>query len=49
LSTLSALSRASIVSLPEARAFLNRFIVPATADPEDRSRLQGALERLFSN
>ena len=49
LSTLSALSRASIVSLPEARAFLNRFMVPATADPEDRSRLQGALERLFSN
>ncbi|MEX0956849.1 MAG: alpha/beta hydrolase [Rhizobiaceae bacterium] len=49
LSTLSALSRASIVSLPEARAFLNRFMVSATADPEDRSRLQGALERLFSN
>jgi esterase/lipase superfamily enzyme len=49
LSTLSVLSRASIVSLPEARAFLNRFIMPATADPEDRSRLQTALERLFSN
>lgn len=48
LSTLSVLSRASIASLPEARAFLNRFIMPATADPEDRSRIQQALERLFS-
>ncbi|MCC0044374.1 MAG: alpha/beta hydrolase [Brucellaceae bacterium] len=49
LSTLSVLNRASIVNLPEARAFLNRFIMPATADPEDRSRLETALARLFRN
>jgi esterase/lipase superfamily enzyme len=49
LSTLSVLSRASIVDLSEATAFMNRFIMPATADPEDRSRLREALERLFSN
>ena len=49
LSTLSVLNRASIVNLPEARAFLNRFIMPATADPEDRSRLETALARLFKD
>lgn len=48
LSTLSFLSRSSIGTLPEARAFLNRFIVSANADPQDRSRLETALERLFS-
>ncbi|MBO6900872.1 MAG: alpha/beta hydrolase [Rhizobiaceae bacterium] len=49
LSTLSVLNRASIVDLSEARAFLNRFIMPVTADPEDRSRLESALARLFGN
>lgn len=49
LSTLSVLNRASIVDLSEARAFLNRFIMPVTADPEDRSRLESALARLFRN
>ena len=47
LSTLSILSRARVVTLSEARLLLNRLIVPATSDPEDRRRLQKALERLF--
>lgn len=49
LSTLSVLSRASIVDLSEARTYLNRYIVSATADPEDRNRLEGAVERLLGN
>ncbi len=49
LSTLSVLSRASIVDVSEARAFLNRFIMPVTANADDRSRLESALERLFSD
>ncbi len=47
LSTLSFLSKASIVSLPEARAFMNRFIMPVTVDPAERTRLEGALAKLF--
>jgi len=47
LSTLSMLRRASIVNIADARAFMNRFIMPATADPDERSRLERALERLF--
>jgi len=47
LSTLSILRRASIVNIADARAFMNRFIMPATADPDERSRLEKALERLF--
>jgi esterase/lipase superfamily enzyme len=47
LSTLSILRKASIVTFPDARAFMNRFIMPATADPDERSRLEKALARLF--
>jgi len=47
LSTLSFLRRASIVTFPEARSFMNRFVMPATADPDERSRLETALARLF--
>lgn len=47
LSTLSILRRASIVTFPDARAFMNRFIMPATTDPTERTRLENALERLF--
>ena len=39
LSTLSFLRRASIVTFPDARSFMNRFIMPATADPTERARL----------
>lgn len=48
LSTLSILRNASIVTFPDARAFLNRYIMPATTDPDERSRLENALERLFN-
>lgn len=47
LSTLSILRKASIVTFPDARAFMNRFIMPATTDPNERSRLEKALARLF--
>ncbi len=47
LSTLSALRKASIVTFPDARAFMNRFVMPATTDPDERSRLEKALARLF--
>lgn len=47
LSTLSFLRRASIVTFPDARAFMNRFVMPATTDPDERSRLEKALARLF--
>jgi esterase/lipase superfamily enzyme len=47
LSTLSFLRKASIVTFPDARAFMNRFIVPATTDPGERTRLEKALARLF--
>lgn len=47
LTTLAFLSKASIATASEARAFMNRFIMPATTDPEERSRLENALARLF--
>jgi esterase/lipase superfamily enzyme len=47
LSTLSYLRRGSVRTLGEARAFLNRFVMPVTADPVERTRLTEALARLF--
>ncbi|MVA96730.1 alpha/beta hydrolase [Nitratireductor sp. CAU 1489] len=49
LSTLSYLRRGSVASVKDARLFLNRFIMPATADPEERSKLEKALGKLFGN
>lgn len=49
LSTLSYLRRGSVVSIKDARLFLNRFIMPATADPEERSKLEKALGKLFGS
>ena len=49
LSTLSYLRRGSVVSIRDARLFLNRFIMPATADPEERSKLEKALGKLFGS
>ena len=49
LSTLSIPRRASIGSLSDARNFMNRFIMPATADPAERTRPEKALARLFRN
>ena len=47
LSTLSFLRHGSISSIDDARIFMNRFIVPATIDADERSRLEGALRKLF--
>jgi esterase/lipase superfamily enzyme len=47
LSTLTFLRKASIVTFPDARAFMNRYVMPATTDPDERSRLERALARLF--
>ena len=47
LSTLSILRKASIGTVGEATAFMNRFIMPATVDPQERGRLERALARLF--
>ncbi len=49
LSTLSYLRRGSVATVKDARLFLNRFIMPATADPEERSKLEKALGKLFGN
>ena len=47
LSTISILRRANISTFDEARTFLNRYVIPTTAAPEERSRLLSALDRLF--
>jgi esterase/lipase superfamily enzyme len=47
LSTLSFLRRGSISSIGDARLFMNRFIMPVTIDPQERSRLESALGKLF--
>ena len=47
LSTLAYLRQASIASFNEASLFLTRFVVPNTADPQERSRLEAALKILF--
>jgi len=47
LTTLSYLRKASVRTADEARRFMNRFIVPATAAPDERLRLEKALSRLF--
>lgn len=47
LPTLSFLRRGAISSMNEARLFVNRFIIPTTADPEKRSKLDSAIRRLF--
>ncbi|MEX0407758.1 alpha/beta hydrolase [Aquibium sp. LZ166] len=47
LSTLSFLRHGSISTIDDARIFMNRFIVPATIDAGERSRLESALRKLF--
>ncbi|WP_170314843.1 alpha/beta hydrolase [Aquibium carbonis] len=48
LSTLSFLRRGAITSAGDARAFMNRFIMPVTMDRDERVRLESALKKLFS-
>ena len=47
LSTLSILRRGSVRTADEARNFMNNFILAPSIDPEERSRLEQALGRLF--
>ncbi len=47
LSTLSFLRHGSISTIDDARMFMNRFIVPATIDAGERTRLESALRKLF--
>ena len=49
LSTLSILRRGSVASLAEARAFFRRFVLPINVDPEQRSRLESTLAKLFGD
>lgn len=49
LSTLSYLRRGGVATFNEARLFMNRFIIPSTIDPGERSRLEEALVRLFGD
>lgn len=48
LSTISFLRRGAITSAGDARAFMNRFIMPVTIDKDERTRLETALKKLFS-
>lgn len=47
LSTLSYLRRGSITSAGDARLYMNRFIMPATIDRDERARMERALKKLF--
>ncbi|MGB6119103.1 MAG: alpha/beta hydrolase [Mesorhizobium sp.] len=47
LSTLSLLRRGSVKTATEARNFMNRYILAPSIDPDERSRLDKALSRLF--
>ena len=47
LSTISYLRRGSITSAGDARLYMNRFIMPATIDRDERARMQSALQKLF--
>lgn len=47
LSTLSLLRRGAVGSATEARNFLNRYVLSTSVQPEERSRLEQALRRLF--
>ena len=49
LSTLSILRRGSVKTSAEARNFMNSFILAPSVDPQERSRLERALRRLFGN
>ena len=49
LSTLSILRRGSVKTSVEARNFMNSFILAPSVDPQERSRLEKALRRLFGN
>lgn len=48
LSTISFLRRGAITSAGDARAFMNRFIMPVTIDKDERTRLESALKKLFA-
>jgi esterase/lipase superfamily enzyme len=47
LPTLSFLRRGAISTMSDARLFVNRYIIPTTADQEKRSNLDNAIRRLF--
>lgn len=48
LPTLSYLRRGSVATIEDARNFANKYILPTTADPALRQRLDQALRRLFT-